>query len=844
MSRTTAVTRRLRSPELGAAVLAAALSMGAYCLALALRGTYPFGARSRAVNDLGNQFVPFHAHLWDLQHGNTTGDLVFNWNSGYGAPFLADFFTYLMNPFSWLTGLFPRAAVNFPVFLVTLLSIGLGAAVMTYFLGRLHPGSPWLRALLGTGYGVCAWVVNDGAADPMWMWGLVSLPLVGIACDWCLQGRRWVLGTLFVAVAWAGNFYTGAMATVGAGLVLLVRVVLAGDRPVRARLLVLGRAAGMVVVGVLLTAPVMFVGLKASKASQPAPPATYDGPPALTDYLAQLLPGGRSAVSAPNLFIGMLGLLLVASLPFNRRLAVRERVAWYALLLLVALSFVWEPTILLWHGLAIPNGSPYRAAFVLSGMLTMAAWVSLSRCPDPFALTGGAALVALVLLVGHGRSSVYAMTWALVLAGGALTFATLWVLERRHGDRRTERLAVVVLGCAVLAGTTLSTYSATVIRDKLPFFFPRPTVSGPSLAAYRVLKQHDDWPATRTDPGPHEFASNDPMLLAGEGGSYYSSYLPAVTADLLHDLGAGWFIQGRHTLSPADPVGRALFGVTTYLDSSSAPNGFTAKRATAAPLVTVHPSIRPDTTSVWSRQESLLGAKVYEVPQLAWTAGPRPTPHGTSGWSVPATPRGSVWTTFTGSCTPGSSAFLYAPWFGGTVMGMGAKYESYGKQPMTAMPIRSLGTVGADGRVQVQLRASAAAQVPAQPVGCFSQAALDRALTALKGATHVSSGGHTLSAELPAGSSGTALVALPAVTGWQCSVDGGAERPVRSVLGMIGVPLGSGASRLSCSYHTPGLAPGLAAGGVGMVLLVAVPLAARLRRKGRTDGPAAPVPST
>ncbi|WP_197084793.1 YfhO family protein [Saccharothrix sp. ST-888] len=844
MSRSTALARRLRSPELGAAALAAVLSMGAYCLAMAIRGTYPFGARSRAVNDLGNQFVPFHAHLWDLQHGNTTGDLVFNWNSGFGAPFLADFFTYLMNPFSWLVGLFPRDAVNFPVFLVTLLSIGLGAAVMTYFLGRLHPGSPWLRALLGVGYGVCAWVLNDGSPDPMWMWGLVSLPLVGIACDWCLAGRRWVLGTLFVAVAWAGNFYTGAMATIGAGLVLLVRVVLAADRPVRARLLVLGRAAGMVVTGVLLIAPVMFVGLKASKSSQPAPLATYGGPPGLTDYLAQLLPGGRSGLSVPNIFIGVLGLLLVASLPFNRRVGVRERVVWYALLLLVALSFVWEPTILLWHGLAIPNGSPYRAAFVLSGMLTMAAWVSLSRRPDLFALLGGAGVVALVALVGHDRSSVHSTTWVLVGAGGALALAVLWALDRWHGDRRVGRLAVLVLAFGVVAGTTLSTYSATVIRDRLPFFVPRPTISGPSLAAYDVLRQHDDWPATRTDPGPHEFASNDPMLLAGEGGSYYSSYLPATTAELLHDLGAGWFIQGRHTLSPADPVGRALFGVTTYLDSSSDPDGFTAKHAAAAPLVTVHPSAKPDTGSVWSRQESLLGAKVYEIPQLTPTAGPRPTSHGSSGWSVPATPRGSAWTTFTGSCTPGTTAFFYGPWFGGTVMGMGAKYESYGRQSMTAMPIRALGPVGADGRVQVQLRAPAAAQIPAAPVGCFDQAALTRALGGLKGATAVSSGGHTLSAELPAGSSGTALVAVPAVTGWQCSVDGGAEHPVQSVLGMIGVPLGSGASRISCTYRTPGLTAGLAVGGVGLAVLAGVAVTARLRRRHHAEEPVTPVPST
>ncbi|GAA0693892.1 YfhO family protein [Kitasatospora atroaurantiaca] len=834
--------RRLRRREYGAAGLAAALSTGAYCLAMAVHGTYPFGSRSRAVNDLGNQFVPFHAHLWDLMHGDSTGDLLFNWNSGYGSPFLGDFVTYLMNPFSWLVGLFPRDAVNFPVFLVTLLSIGLGSAVMTVFLGRLHRGSPWLRALLAVGYGLCAWVLNDGSPDPMWMWGLVSLPLVSLACDWCLRERRWVLGTLFVAVAWAGNFYTGAMATIGAGLVLLVRVALT-RRPLRARLRVLGRAAGMVVVGVLLTAPVMFVSLKASKASQPAPLARYDGPPGLTDYLAQLLPGGRSDHSVPNVFVGILGLVLVASLPFNRKVRARERTLWYVLLVLVGASFVWEPTILLWHGLAIPNGSSYRASFVLSGLLVMAAWVSLSRRPDLFALLGGAGLVALIVLLGHGQSSVHTATWVLVTAGGALMLGALWALDRWHADRRAQRLTGAVLALGVLAGATYSTYSVTAIRDRLTFYQPKTTISSQSLAAYDAIRRADDWPRTRTDPGPHEFANNDPLLLGGEGGSYYSSYLPAVTAQLLHDLGAGWYIQGRHTLSPADPVGRALLGVTTYLDSSSAPEGFTAKQAQAAPLVTVHPGIKPDTSSVWARQQSLLGAKVYDIPELTPTAGPRPTLHGTSGWSIPATPKGGTWTTFGGVCTPGSTAFFYGPWFNGTVMGLGTKYTSYGKQPMTAMPIRLLGTVPADGRVQVQLQAGAAAQVPAQPVGCLDQGALTTALGQLKGATSVSAGGHGFTAELPAGSTGTALLAVPAVQGWQCSVDGGARSEAQSVLGMIGVPLGSGASRVSCTYRTPGLTAGLAVSAGALAVLGGVALVTSLRRRSVPKGSAAPVPS-
>ncbi|MFD9126779.1 YfhO family protein [Kitasatospora sp. NPDC059571] len=834
--------RRLLDRDAVAAAGAAVLAMLAFCAAAALRGTYPFGARSRAVNDLGNQFVPFHAHLWDLLHGSSTGDLLVNWNSGFGSPFLADFVTYLTNPFSWLTGLFPRDEVDLAVFLATLLSIGLGAAAMTVLLGRIAPGPAWQRSLLAVGYGLCAWVLNDGSPDPMWMWGLVSLPAIGLACDWCLRERRWVAGTLLVTLAWAGNFYTAAMATIASCLVLLLRLALAGD-PVRARLRQAGRAAAMLATGVLLAAPVMTVSLKASKASQPAPPATYPGAPGLTDYLAQLLPGGRSDHSVPNIFVGMLGLLLVASLPFNRRVARAERAGWLVLLVLTAASFVWEPTILLWHGLAIPNGSPYRAAYVLSGMLVMAAWVSLARRPDGRALLGGTALVALVALVGHGQSSVRPSTWIEVAAGGVLVPAALWALNRPGARPLARRCAGALLVLGVFAGAVHTSWAVTKIRDGLPFYVPRTTLTANSLAARDAVRANEDWPASRTDPGPHEFANNDPLLLGGEGGSYYSSYLPAVTAEMLQGLGTGWYIQGRHTLSPMDPVGRALFGITTYLDGTGGTGrGFTVQHAAAAPLVTVHPDTAPDTRSVWSRQESLLGARVYGVPEPTWTAGPRPVARA-GGWSVPATPKGRAWTTFTGVCTPGSTVFFYAPWFSGTVMGHGGKYTSWGREPMTSMPIRELGPVPADGRVTVQLRTSKAAVLPAQPVGCLDRGALDSALHSLTGATKVTAGGHTLTADLPPGSKGVALLSVPAADGWRCSVDGGAAAAPRSVLGMIGVPLGAGASRVSCGFAPPGLTAGLAASGAAAAVLGGVAVVTLLRRRGVLRAGDGPVPS-
>ncbi len=765
--------------------------------------------------------MPLHAHLWDLVHGQTSGDLLFNWGSGYGVPFLPDLFGSLLNPFSWLVVLFPRGWVGPAVLLATLLSIGLATALMTVFLGRLHDGSPWLRGLLAVGYGLCGWVPADAAGTPARMWGLVSLPLLCLAFDLALRRERWVLGALAVAAAWAADFSTAATATLGAALVLLLRLALAAGRPFGERLRALGRAAAMTVVGVGLTAPVLTVGFRSGADAQPV--TVYrPGTPGLADYLAGTLPGQLSERGLPNVFIGVLGLLLVAALPFHRAVPWRERAGWWVLLVLAASAFVWRPTFLTWHVATAPEGNPYRATFVLSGLLTMAAWSCLARRPDLFALAGGVAGVAVVaVLAAQGRGPVRPVSWVLLGVGVPLAVAALLLeLPRRR------REATAALAFLVLAGSSWTTAAVTVPRGQVS--------DGAGVRAARAaVRGADRWPAGRTDPGPQRFTTNDPLLIGGEGGAYDSGYLPAVTAQTLHALGAGWSQQGRQTQSMADPVGQALLAVSGVLDPQ-----LTVRRLAAPPLVTVHAPTVLDTSSVWSRRQALLGATVYRIPVPEPFGSPAPADHGSSGWSVPPSPPDGGPPGFTVSCAPGSTAYFYGPWFAGTVTGPGGGFTSTGRQNATAMPVRPLGTVPADGLVRLELRATAASQVPALPVACLDEAALTAAVQRLTatGAVAVSAGGHTISARLPGGSAATAVFALPVVPGWRCAVDGGPERAPQSAEGLLAVPLGAGASRVACDYRQPGLMAGLAVTAAALAVLLTVLAGSRYQRRRLSRG--------
>ncbi|MGW0391440.1 YfhO family protein [Streptomyces sp. NPDC003042] len=793
-----------------------------------IQGVYPFGARSRAVNDLGNQFVPFHAHLWDLMHGNTSGDLFFNWGSGFGVPFLADFFTYLMNPFSWLVGLVPRDMVELPIALVTILSIGLGTGLMAMFLGCLSAGPPWLRALLAVGYGVSSWTTSDGWADPMWMWGLVSFPLLGIAGDWCLRRCRWVPGALVVTLCWAGNFYTAAMATLGMGLVFGVRLLL-DVRPARERGRVLLRALSMTVVGVLLAAPVVTVSYQASKTAQPAPGNRYNGPPDVRDYLAHLLPGGYH-VTTPRIAVGILALLLVFTFPFMRRIPRPERAAWCVMLVLVALSYVWEPAILLWHGGALPNGSPYRAAIALTAMLVATAWLALSYRPGPREIWCGGSLLAVLLVTVSGSPYVSPGTWILTVAGGIVSAVLLCLLWRHPVEGPARRTVVCALTVSVFLGAAGATSSVTAIRDQEEWWKPKRTLDADSFAAYGQVRTHDTWPVRRSDPGPHEFAANDPMLLGGEGGSYYSSYVPAQTARTLQGLGAGLAIGGRHLLSFEDPVGRAIMGISSYLEpDTGAPNGFARRSQQSPPVVTLRPvdaaldGAVPDDASVFDRRNRVLGTAVYNVPELI----PAPDSGGRRQLHA-GTP-----TTLTARCTAGTTIYLYAPWYAGTVQAFGTTTTLRARRPMSSSAILPLGRVTSSADFTLTFTAATTQSIPRYPLGCLDHRVFDETVARLTatGPAKITAGGHSINAVFASGTTGTAVLAIPAVHGWRCSSGSRTPTAPGTLGGLIAVSLDPTSSRITCAYHTPGLASGLALSGVALTVLLLTTAAGTVSRR-------------
>ncbi|ROQ66558.1 membrane protein YfhO [Streptomyces sp. 840.1] len=826
----------LRSPRATGAALAAVLTVVTVCAGDAVARSYPFGPRTRSVNDLGNQFVPFHAHLWDLLHGRADGGLLLNWQSGFGAGFLPDLGTYLSSPFALLVGVFPRDRIDLAVYVVTLVKTGVAAAAMTWLLTALRRGRgrEWAATVLGASYALCGWSVAEAAYNPMWLDGLIAFPLLCLAGEWARTARRPVPATLLVTLAWVSNFYTAYMATLGAALVLVVRLLLEEESS-RERVRGLVRAVRTALIGIGLAAPVLLPVFLGTKHAYPGWTREF-APAAWPDVAARLLPATYGFFS-PAVFLGTGALLLACVTAFHRELPRAERWVWPGLVAAVALSMQWGPTHLLWHAFATPNGSPFRQTFVLSGIVVIAAWTSVARAwPDRRALLGGAGV--LVLIAAAAAPSALLTRWTYPLFAAGLVAALCGLALVRSG--RFLALAVLLLvGAQAGQAAATTAYDDRQRLKQLDDYAPwgeRQRLQADAVA------DADGWPRYRTDPGLEQSTANDPLTVGGQGGAYYSSHTPDVTTRTFLALGGGFTSRGRALQSLDNPVTDTVFSVGARVHVPRDPHQVwnrpddrpvTVTRRDVPPLVTVRPaaSAGPFGRSPFRNQEKLLGAPVYTLPKAVLRSADGAAAPDRNAYAYEA-PAGTY--TLSATCPAGSEVFLWAPdLFGTALLGAGGEpADVRGDLPARRAGMLPLGP--GSGRIAVTLRAERDGTVPHESLGCLDPGRLASAVAGLKrtGATRVTVSGSGLHAELPPHTEGLAVLAAPRIAGWSC--DG---RPAGSYLGLVAVPVGGGRTAVDCSFRPPGLRAGSLAGAAALAALLATafgPAAlARTRRRRR-----------
>ena len=376
-----------------AAIVAAVIMMFAY----AVWKFFPFGENIILRMDLYHQYAPLYAELYERIFGGET--LLYSFTSGLGSGFLGNYFNYLSSPTLLFVLLFGHVNIPEAIAALVLVKASASAFTFTYFAEKITKKNGILAASFGLLYAFCGYFVAY-YWNIMWLDAVVMFPIVMLGIWYIINKNKYLPYTLSLAYIMMTNYYMAYMVCILSvifflyfyfsehtfseklhdGIIIKAKYKNAlGAKIFNSRFFTSGFGfAGASVLAALLAAfallPVFFI-LQNSSATNSDFPTTFSSYFSIFDFFANHLAGVEPTIRSsgdtvyPNVYCGILSLVLAPLYMFSKKFSIREKIASTAVAALYFFSFNLNILNYIWHGFHFPNDLPYRFSFAYSFFL-------------------------------------------------------------------------------------------------------------------------------------------------------------------------------------------------------------------------------------------------------------------------------------------------------------------------------------------------------------------------------------------------------------------------------------------------------------------------------------------
>lgn len=338
-------------------------------------GMHPFGENQFLVTDLWHQYYPFFQLLQEkLQHG---GSLLYTWRSGMGTNFLAMMSYYAASPLNLLAFFVPKEEARTCMMVILMLKFacagGFTAQCLRYVFGKNDPSI----TLFGTMYAMCSYMLGY-YWNTIWIDTVALLPLVMLGLTALVREGKYRTYVISLALALISSYYIGYMVCIYVVIGFIVLCIFEGTKPKRflKRFAVVTGAsmmAGGLGAWILLPA---YHALQLTHSAGNTFPTSSKWYNDWSDILANMLPFTEvtSKDGLPNLYCGMLPVLLIGAFLIAKKIRLREKIAGILVLVFLLVSCNLNYLDFIWHGFHFPNMLPYRFSFLFSFTLILMAY--------------------------------------------------------------------------------------------------------------------------------------------------------------------------------------------------------------------------------------------------------------------------------------------------------------------------------------------------------------------------------------------------------------------------------------------------------------------------------------
>ncbi len=446
-------------------------------LAYAIFGIAPFGDHSVLCLDLNGQYVYYFEAIRDAFWGD--GSIFYDWSRNLSGNFMGIIGYYLASPFTLIVILLPQSMMVTSLLIMQLAKLGAAAVTFNYFMRRRRGMEEWPALIFSTLYAMMAYAVIQ-LIDPMWIDGLVFLPLIMAGMEYLIDDGRKLnyiipLGMMFVA-----NFYIGYMIAFFCVIYFIFYTFFGSDAKSLegyGKFQATGRFVGASLVGGMLAAamilPVYFA-LQQGKFDFTEPDYSFQTQFELVDLFAQLMPAQYDSVNvdgSPEIYCGTLTLFLLPLFYINKNITTKKKLGYTFMLLCMVLSMYIKPVDMMWHGGQVPNWLPFRYSFLVSFVLLNMAAVAFKNLKG-ISINKLAAQFVVMLLgmmfmirINYEHIDLKKSIWVAVIF--MLVYLVLLYILNNGKSGRTKAMNAAVTASMLLFVSGEAVYNATDSMQKI-----------------------------------------------------------------------------------------------------------------------------------------------------------------------------------------------------------------------------------------------------------------------------------------------------------------------------------------------------------------------------------------
>ncbi len=378
--------------------------LSSFCLGVIylIYSAFPFGETTILRMDLYHQYGPLFVELYDRVTGH--GSFLYSWISGGGSSFLGNYFNYLSSPLSAIIFLFDRKEMPFAITTIVAVKGALCAGGFSLYLKHSLKRHSVASMCFGVFYAFSAYFLAY-YWNVMWLDGMFLFPIILLGIERIIDKGKPLCYLLSLTVLFWSSYYMAYMTCIFSVLYFCAYFILkhnlsekinpdkafnkryAFGKIVNNRLIKSGITfAGASVLAAVLCAvsliPVYLI-LQTSSATSDSFPSTFDSYYDLlnlvTSHLASLETTIRSSGDdvLPNIYSGILSLLLLPLYVVNKKISVREKAVYILILVFFIFSFNNNMANFVWHAFHFPNDLPFRFSYMYSFIFLIIAFRTL-----------------------------------------------------------------------------------------------------------------------------------------------------------------------------------------------------------------------------------------------------------------------------------------------------------------------------------------------------------------------------------------------------------------------------------------------------------------------------------